>query len=67
MALIRGLKPPVLGGLFSQCMRARANRKSNNGFDAVFAQAQLHCDNKPQQIGLNHDYNMPFSISLRDC
>ena len=34
-------------------------------FDALFAQARVHCDNKPQQIGPNHDYNMTISISPR--
>ena len=29
--------------------------------------AQVDCDNKPRQIGLNHDYNMIFSISPREC
>ena len=33
----------------------------------LFAQARVHCDNKPRQIGLNHDYNMTFSISPREC
>ena len=27
----------------------------------------MYGDNKPQQIGLNHDYNMTFSISQREC
>ena len=35
------------------------------GFDVLFVQARVHCDNKTQQIGLNHDYNMTFSISPR--
>ena len=35
------------------------NRKSN---PVLFAQARLHWDNKPRQIGLNHDYNMTVSI-----
>ena len=29
----------------------------------MFAQAPGHCDNKPRQIGFNHDNNMAFSIS----
>ena len=33
------------------------------GLDALFAQARVHCDNKPRHIGLNHDYNMTSSIS----
>ena len=28
--------------------------------DLLFAQAQVHCDSKPQQIGLNHDYELHF-------
>ena len=27
----------------------------------------MHCDNKPQQIGLNPDYNMTFLISPHGC
>ena len=26
----------------------------------------INCDNKPRQIGLNHNYNMTFSISPRE-
>ena len=37
------------------------------GFGVLFAQAQVHGDNKPRQIGLNHDDNMTFSISPREC
>ena len=33
----------------------------------MFAQARVHCDNKPLQIGLNHYYNMTFSISPHEC
>ena len=33
----------------------------------LFAQARVDWDNKPQQIGLNYDYNMTFSISPREC
>ena len=33
----------------------------------LFAQAWVHGDNQPRQIGLNHDYNMTFSISPREC
>ena len=33
------------------------------GFDVLFAQARVHCDNKSRQVGLNHDYNVTFSIS----
>ena len=27
----------------------------------------MHCENKTQQIGLNHDYNMTFLISPCEC
>ena len=30
-------------------------------------QAQVHCETKPGQIGLNPDYNMTFFISTRVC
>ena len=33
----------------------------------LFAQARVHCDNKPRQIGLNHNYNMTFLISPHGC
>ena len=26
------------------------------GFDVLFSQAQMHCDHKPRQIGLNYNY-----------
>ena len=56
----------------SQCTRARAkqgvkSRAVGEGFDVLFARARVHCDNKPRQIGLNHDYNMTFSISTHEC
>ena len=35
--------------------------------DALFTQAWVHRDNKPRQIGLNHDYNMTFIISPYEC
>ena len=38
------------------------NRKSNP--DGV---AGVHCDNKPRQISLNHNYNMTFLISPHVC
>ena len=31
--------------------------------DVLLSKARVHCDNKPWQIGINHDYNMAFSIS----
>ena len=34
------------------------------GFDFLFAHAIVHCDNKPRQVGLNHDYNMIFLFHL---
>ena len=37
------------------------------GFDVLFAQARVHCDNKPRQIGLNNNYNMTFLISPHGC
>ena len=37
-----------------------------SGFDVLFAQAGVHSDNKPRKIGLNHDYNITFSISPRE-
>ena len=35
-------------------------------FDEVFEWTRVHWDNKPWQIGLNHDYNKAFSISTRE-
>ena len=40
---------------------------SQSRFVVLFPQAQVHCDNKPQQIGPNHDYNMTLSISPHEC
>ena len=37
------------------------------GFDELFAQARVHCDTNPQQIGPNYDYNMTISISPHKC
>ena len=34
------------------------------GFDILFTQARVHCDNKPQQIGLDHDYNLTFFVNV---
>ena len=31
-----------------------------DGLEVLFAQARVHCDKKPQKIGLHHDYNMTF-------
>ena len=53
--------------------RARAKQevksrgRSPQGFDVLFAQARVHCDNKPRPIGLNHDYNITFSIAPHEC
>ena len=38
-----------------------------SGFDALFVQDRVYCDNKSRQIGLNHNYNMAFSIYPREC
>ena len=32
-----------------------------------FAEAHVHCDNKPQQISLDHGYNMTYLISTHEC
>ena len=37
------------------------NKKSNpEGFDVLFAEARVHRDNEPRQIGLNHDFHLQF-------
>ena len=54
----------VLGGVFSQCTRTSAKRKSNP--EAARPWDLTYCSHKPE-VGLNHDYNMAFSISLRRC
>ena len=51
----KGLRP-ILGGLLSQCTRARAKQ------EVLFGQAWVHWDNKPRQSDLDHDYNMTISI-----
>ena len=43
------------------------NRESNPEAARLFAQVRGHCDNEPRQIGLNHNYNMIFSISPCEC
>ena len=50
--IIKGLRPVLEGFVVTM--------HSPSGFDVLFAQARVHCDNKPRQIGLNHDYNMTF-------
>ena len=62
------------GGVCCHNARGRVrNRKSNPDgiageiWRTLFAQAQVHCDNKPRQIGLNHNYNMTFLISPHGC
>ena len=61
------------GGVCCHNARGRVrNRKSNpdgvaRGIGVLFAQARVHCDNKPRQIGLNHNYNMTFLISPHGC
>ena len=47
--------------------RRQIPRPLAKGFGVLFAQARVHCDNRPRQIGLNHNYNMTFSISPREC
>ena len=37
------------------------------GLDVLFVQAWVRCDNKTQQIVLNHEFNKNFSISPREC
>ena len=44
-------------------LRACVNRKSNPKAVRLFAWARVH--NKPQQVGLNHNYNMTFSMITR--
>ena len=46
---------------------ARGILLTPEGFDVLFAQARVFCDSKPRQVGLNHDYNMTFPISPREC
>ena len=57
------------GGVCCPSARGRVwNRKSNpkdvSPRDLTYCS---HWGNKPRQIGLNHDYNMPFSISPCEC
>ena len=65
VVIFRGLRPGWRG-LLSKCTRTRANMKCQSwghkaeGLDVPFAQTRKHCDNKPRQPGLNHDWNMTF-------
>ena len=67
--MIKGLRLVLEGLARGACTRVRAKQEVKSRsrqaewFDVLFAQARVHCDNKPRQIGLNHDYNMTFSIS----
>ena len=52
----------------SECKQGIKSRgRQAEKFDVLFAQAQVHCDNKPWQIGINHDYHMKFPISPCEC
>ena len=64
----KGLSPVLEGfvvtmhsGLCEQYVQSLSLTAS--GFDLLFAQARVHCGNKPRQFGLNHDYDMTFLIS----
>ena len=48
------------------CEQVQSIGHNVEGLDVLIAQAQVHCDNKTQQIGPNQDYNMTFSISSRE-
>ena len=68
---LKGLRPVLEGFVVSMHQDAcetggQIPRALSEGFDVLFAQARVHWDNKPRQIGLNHDYNMTFSISPRE-
>ena len=63
--ILKGLRP-ILGG-FVVTVHEGACETGSQIPNILFAQARGHCDNKPRQIGLNHDYNMTFSISPREC
>ena len=72
LTLVKGLRPVLEGFVVtmhegacetgSQIPRALAR-----GIWRTVRTNRVHCDNKPRQIGLNHDYNMTFSISPREC
>ena len=61
--MFKGLRPVLVGFVVTMHEGACKTGSQIAGFDVLFAQAQVHCDNKPRQIGLNHNYNMTFSIS----
>ena len=63
-AWVKGLRP-VLEGFVVPMHEGACETRSQipRVRDVLFAQARVHWDNKPRQIGLNHDYNMTFSIS----
>ena len=62
--IFKGVRP-VLEGLVVTMHEDACETGSQipRALDVLFAQARVHCDNKPRQIVLNHDYNMTFSIS----
>ena len=55
------------GGVCCQNARGGACEIGSQFCDALFAQVRVQCDNKPRQIGVNHNYNMSFFISIREC
>ena len=70
--MFKGLRPVLEGFVVTMYEGAcetgsQIPRAEPEGFEVLFAQARVHCDNKPRQIGLNHDYNMTFSISPSEC
>ena len=61
--MFKGLRPVLEGvavtmheGACEQEVRSRGRHAE--GLDVLFAQARVYSDNKPRQVGHNHDYNM---------
>ena len=66
--MIKGLRP-VLESFVVPMHEGACETGSQilRALDVLFTQARMHWDNRPWQIGLNHDYNMTFSISPLEC
>ena len=69
--LFKGLRP-VLEGIVVTIHEgvcetgSQIPRPNGLGIGRTVLTSRVHCDNKPRQIGLNHVYNMTFSISPRE-
>ena len=66
--MFKVLRPVLEGFDFTMHVGAcETGSQTASGFDVLFAQAQVHCDNKPRHISLDPNYNMTCFISAHEC